>query len=934
MILEPDQVLENPTYIFNITKADGSSCSLYYIFDNLITSQSIHTIYFNNYFKLNVSSEKHIFDHTALEQDTIYLFSNKDTIITINGGEKNDGKNGTFNTFLSEDIIYNCLDEILLEPLVITNKSNKNLSISLFYPDFHINKDIFGYMIIDDENYFIPELKNTINIGSHVNTFTLRRLSKHKDIALKLTITSKKRTIDDQAIRGKDRNKYPIGYYYTKIKILTKDELSGKGIKKLKKDLRILLEKYLEEKDDIIGYYTSYTKFKEQEKVVKDKKNKLKSKHMKRLGHKNSCQQTRKPHELLDYEFEEGEQGDCDDEEILDTETGECRRRGIIYKWGDGTEHNTDQYIIWPRYVEDPDVYVCDSRNINKQGNMSDYIGIQKNNNPKSQDIQIDGEYIYKYLPCCFRDDQTTRPIYKEYYGNLESKLPATNIPLNNKNILKEGQYGFLPKSYDTILNTHYPNYFFRRGVRRTPNSFIECLLEIFDENFQELLQDIEHANDQRIDMYVNNKRESYALQALLLTNIDDVDDIEYIMNEEQGIHLNITRQENYDLHSISKYILDIDKYFDPKRFIRLLEKDFECNIFIIQSTVKDGIGDYVVQVPYHKQLYYYTELKYDRTVIIHEWGENVIHSYPQCEYVFHQYVDNSNTLENLNYLDLEKSVDNKINKILWNQFIGQCNGYNGSIQNRPRPLIDEENIVSQIFDSYGKAHKFLYKNDNKPELDIFPYPPLPIEETLDIRSIQYINKRKLALYYSRYIIWLFSRYIYDNNIEIINDAIINNFIEESVIIEDNFMINISSNDEKFSMDNDIFNDDGLLIIPNNNVLQRLIYVLQYSLSTSLDNLINYYKYTYIPRYYIDIHDFRKSRSFNILVGSEMYKEWDNNTYKLNVRKGDIIFQKDDKQLIFIKKLFEDIDTRNNYLTNNINSKLIIDSNTSLSCTL
>ena len=183
------------------------------------------------------------------------------------------------------------------------------------------------------------------------------------------------------------------------------------------------------------------------------------------------------------------------------------------------------------------------------------FPGVKENRNLSNRDD-------YPYLPCCYKKPQTGSKNYKAYYGeNLEKAIEEKNrrVILTNR-ILGIDVFGVLPEYLNRLLLSFDPDkYYYRQGVSRSPNSFIECV--------------------------------QYAIGGSVYAK----DDIKSIQEGLKNIRLNLVqekkyigvcKQENYDITelAITQHLRQTQLYFDPKKYVRILEEYYNCNIYLFDE--------------------------------------------------------------------------------------------------------------------------------------------------------------------------------------------------------------------------------------------------------------------------------------------------------------------------------------------------------------
>ena len=225
-----------------------------------------------------------------------------------------------------------------------------------------------------------------------------------------------------------------------------------------------------------------------------------------------------------------------------------------------------------------------------------------------------------KYIPCCEVMPQLNKS-YKKY----------TNFVLNEERIVqKKSSYIRLiadkpvPPDRDGVLPQNLKQLFFlgdsilttirRYGVVNSPNSFIHCMEKAFNPKYKSM------SLDDR-EKYVKNIRKSLVSERPLPKGVD--------------YNLGIVKQEmaNYSIKDIKEYILDLDKYFDPSLFIRLLEYKYNCNIFLYVVDKNNQHGNVIL--PTHKNAYFMRDIDVNKqsVIIIKFTNLNILWPY-QCEII------------------------------------------------------------------------------------------------------------------------------------------------------------------------------------------------------------------------------------------------------------------------------------------------------------
>lgn len=588
-----------------------------------------------------------------------------------------------------------------------------------------------------------------------------------------------------------------------------------------------------------------------------------------------------------------------------------------------------------------PKYYVC---------NYPDYKYPGLRNNP------FDNSKIFPYIPCCYKKDQEKIPNsrYRNYYFNeqLKTKDQKQQDIYVSKIIIPNDFFGILPNNINKIFSiTDINGIYYRKGVLRTTNSFINCVLESLNIN----------------DFHKTKKKESKTKN--LLEEIRTG-----FATEEFAIYC---KQEMYDytIEEIINKIKNIKEYFDPKLFIRILEIKYKCNIFIF---TRDNKGQLIL--PRHIKGYYKIKNK-NKCIFIYEHmgSDSDKAEYPQCELIVRKEIEESETIDNFEF-------NSEISKNIFNTFEEVNNCY---ILNKKIDIINinlkKSNIyvpISQAFDTYGKVRiiNFVYDKEKYISILTTPIQPLdfkekdlsiiyktdintvldfakelnititkqvidqnenvieiygiigninisiPIEfghlkvETIDyiiisnniefniqeslinlsyientISTIEQYNKyKKLSRYISQYVLWLYSKYLKKFNIQdyeqVISYENMNNFKLEYINIKEDHVY--EEVPKTFDMNNSLISNNKL-IIKSEETLKRLFYILKLSIIRNTNEIINYYDRKVIDNYYLDISDFDKYNFQVILEGEDSVDKWIDEYNKIkNILYKDIQFQK------------------------------------------
>ena len=584
------------------------------------------------------------------------------------------------------------------------------------------------------------------------------------------------------------------------------------------------------------------------------------------------------------------------------------------------------QVMVYPKLEDNSGK----SRNYVCQDEKYKYPGLQKNN--------LSNKNTFQYLPCCFSKDQTTTPgtNYRTYYFDEVVEKPdlTKRYILQSNKTVNSGEIATLPENINDIFTIWTRNQknieFLRKGVRKSPSSFIDCVLNALA---------YESPNN------IKQLRDSLANSQII----------------------GACKQEMYDYTNLEIVnILKSNVYLDPKLFIHLLEEQFKCNI-ILFSSVNNSAGEMIT--PRFTEGYYQNYNKHPYVFIYENIGsktENL--TYPQCEIILaynKSILTGRNIQENFKHdnpivskaknmfslLTKAYTLNNviKTTEIVYpnlevNYQLIDVNGkcrllnyrfktFNVSIHTEPiQPIsaesvigwVDEEKIPLNIafeFANYtgivitnqsiDRAGNVIFLNgkwsDVNIQISVSPEPKYnSLETVLDISVFKdnvvstyktFIENQKKSRYITDYFVWLYSSFIKENELATNLDSI-TSFVQTKITVKPLFVYGKIS--KFFLVDNPALFQEGKLILNSNELLKRLIYYLKYLLVREKQLVINYHQNTMIPNYYLNVTDFTKYQSQVILEGKDSINKF-------------LLFNKDKKKLT--NKI--DIENTNPYFIKN-----------------
>jgi hypothetical protein len=440
---------------------------------------------------------------------------------------------------------------------------------------------------------------------------------------------------------------------------------------------------------------------------------------------------------------------------------------------------------------------------------------------------------------------------------------------------------------------------YFRVGVAKNVNSFISCLAFAFGE-----IEPIKEKDSER-DMK-------------LLQQKSVVDEIRKSLADNYVL----CKQENYDKTSeeIINDIMNVDSYFDPLKYVSLLEFRYNCNIYMfsVDNIFKDG---FMMLPNYnHRYLRYANNLKkYSVFLFIHN-GSIIDNSLnPQCELI----TKLTDDTEHLFFSS--KSIICKYALDIYNS-LGSVSYFNNFLPQDKLYIIN-----SQIIDLYGKLRGININISNDDYVSILTEIPLPplnitinnelrkmknidvlknIESLFDIKFTKksdgdfhsningfkvkievdnmyefslinnYQKYKKICSYISEYAMWLYSFYLSnlpnDNISEIISnrsDSSIDNFMKNNFVIDNSINYEGIHFENNFSFDIPLFNDKKQIIVKSDETKKRLSFLLQIQLLRHTFDIINYKNKSYLVNYFVDVSDFKQIPEQIVITGTDFVKK-------------------------------------------------------------
>jgi len=754
----------------------------------------------------------------------------------------------------------------------------------VFYlPQMTMNRYVFSDIIINN-----PVFSAYMSIDESIKATKQKgslyvHFSSQEFGELAFNITEKVAIKNDANLKNKDiHNLFKIGSKYVRVKISYADTLDIiEGFQELFSKLYTI---YLQNFDQIKQEYEQFLPdlfIEDPEKVIERKELKLK--------------------DIAPEVFVGGYPQKCLDKPniILDDEVDDAEQAGKIV-------------MRYPRDGEGfpPRNYICNHKDAR-------FPGLREN--PLSNKERV------PFLPCCYKKNQSEKSgsIFRHYFYEEDRKEKddkQQNFIKTNKFVQKD-KYGELIGDVNKIFEVFDASHeymYLRKGVSATENSFLECVLEAMQGEITKIEED-------DVEQFVKDIREEIGSDRKLC---------------------NVGKQEMYDysIEEINKYLLDNGEYLNPELTISILERFFNCNIYVFN---RYGFKFGKIVKPRHLQSYYrFLPEKTNKSVFIYEHsGSTSDHAKnPRCElivkwkvgttddikYSFDNDSDIVNKIENLYFSILKSYSLNKLNHLvvfplkLSNTMKQSFDSYGKTrmikfnyegqtitflLSGVPCltlestddivPTSIEYNLANKIIKEYnlvikGKTDKLLVLQSGNVDImipvsnlnDISKIPMIDINTDIfpdqtDSNLFNFNKYKKIARYVIEYSYWIFSEFYQDKYEQDLENVLIE-FAEKKIEINPDF--EYLTINKYFSMDSPLLNNNKL-VVKSEEALKRLIYNLRVALRNNMSKIKNYYKKLTIDNFYVEVSDFDRFHSQVILYGKDSVIKWlnqQNSSYDLS----------------------------------------------------
>jgi hypothetical protein len=213
----------------------------------------------------------------------------------------------------------------------------------------------------------------------------------------------------------------------------------------------------------------------------------------------------------------------------------------------------------------------------------------------------------FPLLPCCYKTDHMHDPksLYSQYMEGRQQGEKVTKRHLLSDKFVGANQTGECPPPLVDLFRMLTPTPIVRRGVHRSVNSALECVLYAID--FEQFRTQTELEQKRRV-----RKERSLLAQA----------------------PLQLAKQECWGLElvEIQNYLLNDDLYLNPRLFLHLLEYMYRIRLVVFQRT-QDNTLDFMQPNSSNGYIRYTSQ---DEIVILYEHygSESNMSVEPQCEMI------------------------------------------------------------------------------------------------------------------------------------------------------------------------------------------------------------------------------------------------------------------------------------------------------------
>ena len=553
--------------------------------------------------------------------------------------------------------------------------------------------------------------------------------------------------------------------------------------------------------------------------------------------------------------------------------TRHCPRPPIIVSENDD-KNEYDEYLLFPREGDygKRRYYVCDDPE-------KPYIYLRRNPFAATREK-------YPCVPCCAasktkglgnRFSDTNRYLQGDPDPCPEKQSSAEEIVTSK--ILDPDQYGQLSEELSKLLALLSLGVDFGRlGVTRTTSSFLSCILRA---------------------------------TAAEVLGADEVNEARLSLVDLAGS--GVCKQEMFDSspEQIAQSVEDLENYLDPRKYINLLQLRYNCRIIVFSPS---GIV-----LPYYND--FYVRYNNNAPVVLlyeHMGSESDRAVFPQCEIIYDKERRQGIETEPITYpanSPIIRGIDRllaELNKYHLFRYgpVGLTELYFGDLE-----------VTGQLIDPKGKCRGIQFNGDVGVYTE--PIAPLaapmlrsfvPVRNSGRVREVlgdfieseelvddegqivvrlgdvrghveigekpdeisyleMYNSNKKMARYLTEYCLWLFSRFVAENDFTVLSDEVVNNFYRRHMVIDE---------DAEYSMVSRFFSQqaslirDGKLLVTSEEMAMRLLYVVRQTIVFNREKIYTYKDRDIMDNFYTDISDFASGEflGFTVLKGVRSFNSW------------------------------------------------------------
>lgn len=778
------------------------------------------------------------------------------------------------------------------------NVVENNVKGVFYIPNYDFDKYIFADLVMNNDIFNKISWVNESEKASKKKNSVYWHFSNSKTGLISANITGKISERGDNVLMGKDINKlFAYGTNYIRVKISWAENTEKIAI--FIDFFKTFLAIYQEEFAQLIAIYKTYipnfgAKTVTKSKADKQKKIELKLKH------------------IAPEVFVKGWPQTCSNQPtvIEDEDVPNAIAEGkIVMKYPKSPNEGFKQRN-----------YIC-------TGQKAKYPSLRLN--------PLSNKDLVKHLPCCYESNHSDKvgSIYRNYYFDepLYSKdiSQQQEIIVTNKFVEKD-HFGLLPKEVSKIFEMfdYSQKYkYIRKGVSPGNNSFLECVLEgmyestgilnyskkpkrlkkFIDTTRENFVKDDKYPSACKQEMYdftIENIRNLISdttkyfepkyftslLESYFKCNI-------YVFRKDDKIDGNLVlprysqalykRYTEYPSIFIYEHIGSTSDRAENPRCELIVRWEVASKGDITYSFSHDSAISIGIKTIYRDIS---TEYILDRKI------EETLFSIPQDIDILYQQVDSygKSRILVVRYKNRECTLfttpvqpwicpiinDFQIPKISLNLALEFAANLGIIITGQ----ITENNIVKEIQGKFYNVGISIPIIDT-PVSESIPRYEKSISYPKDTNSTmaKYNMLKKTARYVLEYLYWIFSRYVNANlaKRESMNDTVVEQFIKESVIIDQNFVYPIIK--KSFTITSPILDGKGKIRVKSQETLNRLVYMLRVAIRRNRKKIMEYHLLENIENYYIDSIDFDQHQSQAVLQGESCVEKWIQESSKSNM---------------------------------------------------